>query len=127
MISIRRLSVGAGYKYLMHSIAVGDGPEQVDTASLARYYSASGTPAGRFLGRGIAGLNDGAGVIEGTVVEDEHLRRMLHKCADPITGQQLAAAKVRANGVGSFDLTFSPSKSVSVAWALGDRATRDVI
>jgi conjugative relaxase-like TrwC/TraI family protein len=127
MISIRRLSVGAGYKYLMHSIAVGDGPEQVNVSSLERYYSASGTPAGRFLGRGLAGLNDGAGVIEGTVVEDEHLRRMLHECADPITGQQLAAAKVRTNGVGSFDLTFSPSKSVSVAWALGNRATRDII
>jgi conjugative relaxase-like TrwC/TraI family protein len=111
----------------MHSIAVGDGPEQVDVASLARYYRTSGTPAGRFLGRGLAGLNNGAGVTEGTTVEDEHLRRMLHECADPITGKQLAAAKVRANGVGSFDLTFSPSKSVSVAWALGDRETRDVI
>jgi conjugative relaxase-like TrwC/TraI family protein len=127
MISIRRLSVGAGYKYLMHSIAAGDGPQNHDVTSLANYYSASGTPAGRFLGRGLAGLNNGAGVTEGTTVEDEHLRRMLHECADPITGKQLAAAKVRANGVGSFDLTFSPSKSVSVAWALGDRETRDVI
>jgi conjugative relaxase-like TrwC/TraI family protein len=127
MISIRRLSVGAGYKYLMHSIAAGDGPLNHDVTSLANYYSASGTPAGRFLGRGLASLDGGNGVAEGTVVEDEHLRRMLHECADPITGRQLAAAKVRANGVGSFDLTFSPSKSVSVAWALGDRATRDVI
>ena len=32
-----------------------------------------------------------------------------------------------AKAVGGFDLTFSPSKSVSVAWALGDRKTRDVI
>jgi conjugative relaxase-like TrwC/TraI family protein len=111
----------------MHSIAAGDGPLNHDVTSLANYYSASGTPAGRFLGRGLASLDGGNGVAEGTVVEDEHLRRMLHECADPITGRQLAAAKVRANGVGSFDLTFSPSKSVSVAWALGGRATRDVI
>jgi conjugative relaxase-like TrwC/TraI family protein len=111
----------------MRSIAVGDGPLNHDTASLARYYTATGTPAGRFLGRGLAGLNDGEGVVEGTTVEDEHLRRMLHECADPITGKQLAAMKVRANGVGSFDLTFSPSKSVSVAWALGDPETRDII
>jgi conjugative relaxase-like TrwC/TraI family protein len=127
VISLRRLSVGAGYKYLMHSIAAGDGPLNHDVTSLANYYSASGTPAGRFLGRGLAKLDGGNGVAEGTVVEDEHLRRMLHECADPITGRQLATKRVRANGVGSFDLTFSPSKSVSVAWALGDRETRDVI
>jgi conjugative relaxase-like TrwC/TraI family protein len=127
VISLRRLSVGAGYKYLMHSIAAGDGPQNHDVTSLANYYSASGTPVGRFLGRGLASLDSGNGVAEGTIVEDEHLRRMLHECADPITGRQLATKKVRANGVGSFDLTFSPSKSVSVAWALADRATRDVI
>jgi conjugative relaxase-like TrwC/TraI family protein len=111
----------------MHSIAAGDGPLGHDVTSLANYYSASGTPAGRFLGRGLASLDGGNGVTEGTIVEDEHLRRMLHDCADPITGRQLATKRVRANGVGSFDLTFSPSKSVSVAWALGDRETRDVI
>jgi conjugative relaxase-like TrwC/TraI family protein len=111
----------------MHSIAAGDGPRAVDVSSLAHYYLASGTPPGRFLGRGLAGLDNGKGVIEGTVVEDEHLRRMLHECADPITGEQLAAKKLRSNGVGSFDFTFSPSKSVSVAWALADPATRDVI
>jgi conjugative relaxase-like TrwC/TraI family protein len=111
----------------MHSIAVGDGPLNHDVTSLATYYTSSGTPAGRFLGRGLASLDDGNGVAEGTVVEDEHLRRMLHECADPVTGRQLATKRVRANGVGSFDLTFSPSKSVSVMWALGDRATRDVI
>jgi conjugative relaxase-like TrwC/TraI family protein len=127
MISLRRLSVGAGYKYLMRSIAAGDGPLNHDVTSLANYYTASGTPAGRFLGRGLASLDGGNGVAQGAIVEDEHLRRMLHECADPITGQQLATKRVRANGVGSFDLTFSPSKSVSVAWALGDRETRDVI
>jgi conjugative relaxase-like TrwC/TraI family protein len=127
VISLRRLSVGAGYKYLMRSIAAGDGPLNHDVTSLANYYSASGTPAGRFLGRGLASLDGGNGVAEGTIVEDEHLRRMLHECADPITGEQLATKRVRANGVGSFDLTFSPSKSISVAWALADRATRDVI
>jgi conjugative relaxase-like TrwC/TraI family protein len=127
VISLRRLSVGAGYKYLIHSIAAGDGPLNHDVTSLENYYLASGTPHGRFLGRGLAGLDNGMGVAEGTTVEDEHLRRMLHECADPITGEQLATKKVRANGVGSFDLTFSPSKSISVAWALGDRETRDLI
>jgi conjugative relaxase-like TrwC/TraI family protein len=127
VISLRRLSVGAGYKYLMHSIAAGDGPLNHDVTSLENYYRASGTPPGRFLGRGLSSLDNGMGVAEGTIVEDEHLRRMLHECADPITGEQLTTKKARANGVGSFDLTFSPSKSISVAWALGDRETRDLI
>lgn len=51
---------------------------------------------------------------------------MLQDCADPITGEVLGNAP-RTKGVGGFDLTFSPSKSVSTAWALADRATREVI
>ena len=111
----------------MHPVLAANAPLAYDPDSLERYYVAVGVPAGHFLGRGLAGLNDGAGVTEEAPVEDEHLRRMLHECADPITGKQLAAKKVRANAVAGFDLTFSPSKSVSVAWALGERATRDII
>jgi len=125
--SLRRLSVGAGYKYLMQSIASGDGPVDVDRTNLERYYHATGTPPGRFFGRGLSALNHGAGVAPGTIVEDEHLRRMLKELADPMTGEPLSARKLRTNAVGSFDLTFSPSKSVSTAWALADSATRQAI
>ncbi len=51
---------------------------------------------------------------------------MLQDCADPITGAVLGRAP-SAKAVGGFDLTFSPSKSVSTAWALADRKTRGVI
>jgi len=51
---------------------------------------------------------------------------MLQDCADPITGGVLGRAP-SAKAVGGFDLTFSPTKSVSVAWALADRKTREVI
>jgi hypothetical protein len=112
---------------LMHPVLAANAPLAYDPDSLERYYVAVGVPAGHFLGRGLAGLNDGAGVTEEAPLEDEHLRRMFHECADPLTCQQLAAKKVRANGVGSFDLTFSPSKSVSVAWAPGDPTTREII
>jgi conjugative relaxase-like TrwC/TraI family protein len=111
----------------MQSIASGDGPVDVDRTSLERYYAATGTPPGRFLGRGLALLDEGRGVVAGSVVEDEHLRRMLKELADPITGKALSTRGLRSNAVGSFDLTFSPTKSISVAWALADAETRQRI
>jgi conjugative relaxase-like TrwC/TraI family protein len=126
MMTIRRLSIGAGYKYLLKSIAVGDGPEGIDKSDLVRYYSETGTPPGVFLGAGLAGLDSGRGVAVGQSVTAENLQRMLQDCADPITGEVLGKTP-SSKGVGGFDLTFSPSKSVSVAWALADKKTREVI
>jgi len=54
-----------------------------------RYYAESGTPPGRFLGRGLAGLDHGHGVPAGSAVSEEHLFRMLGMLQDPITGEQL--------------------------------------
>ncbi|MHB2029773.1 MAG: MobF family relaxase, partial [Acidimicrobiales bacterium] len=124
--TIRRLSIGAGFKYLLKSIAIGDGPEGASKSDLVRYYSETGTPPGVFLGSGLVGLNNGAGVDVGQFVTAENLQRMLQDCTDPITGEVLGNAP-RTKGVGGFDLTFSPSKSVSTAWALADRETREVI
>ena len=45
MLTMRRLSMGAGFKYLMESIAVGDGAAQ-QSSTLTRYYTESGTPPG---------------------------------------------------------------------------------
>jgi conjugative relaxase-like TrwC/TraI family protein len=126
MMTIRRLSIGAGYKYLLKSIAVGDGPEGTDKSDLVRYYSESGTPPGVFLGAGLVGLNNGLGVAVGQSVSAENLQRMLQDCADPITGEVLGRVP-STKAVGGFDLTFSPTKSVSTAWALADRETREVI
>jgi conjugative relaxase-like TrwC/TraI family protein len=124
--TIRRLSIGSGYKYLLKSIAVSDGPEGTDKSDLVRYYSETGTPPGVFLGAGLVGLDGGRGVAVGQSVTAENLQRMLQDCADPITGEVLGRAP-SAKAVGGFDLTFSPSKSVSVAWALADKDTREVI
>jgi conjugative relaxase-like TrwC/TraI family protein len=126
MMTIRRLSIGAGYKYLLKSIAVGDGPEGTDKSDLVRYYSESGTPPGVFLGAGLVGLDGGRGVVIRQSVTAENLKRMLQDCADPITGEVLGRLP-SAKAVGGFDLTFSPTKSVSVAWALADPKTREVI
>ncbi|NNN09475.1 MAG: relaxase domain-containing protein [Acidimicrobiaceae bacterium] len=126
MMTIRRLSIGAGYKYLLKSIAVGDGPEGTAKSDLVRYYSETGTPPGVFLGSGLVGLDSGRGVAVGQSVTAENLQRMLQDCADPITGEVLGRVP-STKAVGGFDLTFSPSKSVSVAWALADKNTREVI
>jgi conjugative relaxase-like TrwC/TraI family protein len=87
-VSIRRMTLGSGYRYLMSSVAQSDGAGQHPSA-LTRYYAETGTPPGRFLGAGLAGLADGAGVEPGSQVSEEHLFRMLGKLQDPLTGAQL--------------------------------------
>jgi conjugative relaxase-like TrwC/TraI family protein len=166
VISLRRMTLGSGYRYLMESVAVGDGATG-HSSNLTRYYATSGTPPGVFLGAGLGALDDGRGVEPGSPVTEKHLFNLLGMCADPITGQALGRqpnrthlsqakrvaervaaipatytgterseqrarieAEERAMGgtfrtpVAGFDLTFSPSKSVSTAWALADRETK---
>ena len=166
VISLRRMTLGSGYRYLMESVATSDGAVRA-SSNLTRYYAESGTPPGVFLGAGLTGLDDGRGVEVGSQVTEEHLFNLLGMCADPITGQPLGRqpnrthlsfakrvaeriaaipathtgteraeekarieAEERTKGatfrtpVAGFDLTFSPSKSVSTAWALGDRNTK---
>lgn len=129
MISIRRISLGGGFRYLMDSVAVGDGAVGKGN-DLARYYAESGTPPGRFLGAGLPDLGEGEGIPVGTEVTETHLERMLVELTDPVDGRPVGAAPRAPAGaapVAGFDLTFSPSKSVSVAWALADEATKAVI
>ena len=129
MISIRRISLGGGYRYLMDSVAAGDGVAERSN-DLTRYYASSGTPPGVLLGAGLADLDGGRGVSAGSQASEEHLAAMLAGLADPISGISVAGGgSVPGNAapVAGFDLTFSPSKSVSVAWALADEGTKAVI
>lgn len=86
--SIRRMTLGSGYKYLMSSVAQSDGAAQ-QASALTRYYAESGTPPGRFIGDGLVGLDGGNGVAPGSQVTEEHLFRMLGMLQDPLTGEQL--------------------------------------
>ena len=45
VISVRRVSLGGGYRYLTSSVAAGDGAAG-HSNDLARYYASSGTPPG---------------------------------------------------------------------------------
>ncbi len=138
--SVRKMTLGAGYRYLMSSVARMD--EAGPAANLTAYYAAQGTPPGRFLGAGLADLGDGAGVTSGAQVSEVQLWRMLGMLQDPLTGEPLGSlpplpgtVRIGRDGrvrpapkpVAGFDLTFSVPKSVSVAWALADQDTKAVI
>jgi hypothetical protein len=88
VISLRRMSLGAGYRYLMESVAAGDGVRRQST-SLTDYYAESSTPPGVFLGAGLGALDDGRGVEKGSAVSEENLFNLLGMCADPVTGKAL--------------------------------------
>jgi conjugative relaxase-like TrwC/TraI family protein len=124
----------------MSSVARAD--EARGVSGLTAYYAATGTPPGRFLGAGLAGLGSGVGISPGSPVSEEQLWRMLGMLQDPLTGQPLGRppqpdraqligpsgrVSKAAKTVAGFDLTFSAPKSVSVAWALADDATRERI
>ena len=129
VISIRRVSLGGGFRYLMESVAAGDqGSRPAD--GLAAYYATTGTPPGRFLGAGLADLDGGRGIAKGSEVCEEHLRRMLGEMCDPISGDPVGQTPILSDKrlpVAGFDLTFSPTKSVSVAWGLADPGTKAMI
>ena len=56
---------------------------------------------------------------------------MLVELCDPVSGEPLGGApkkaSARAAPVAGFDLTYSPSKSISVAWALAGEETKAVV
>jgi conjugative relaxase-like TrwC/TraI family protein len=128
VISIRRISLGGGFRYLIDSVARGDG-ETEPSPSLAAYYAESRTPPGVFLGSGLADLDRGKGLEPGSQVSEEHLWNMLVACSDPVSGEVIGSLPRRSGSapVAGFDLCFSPPKSFSVLWALADDETRDVI
>jgi conjugative relaxase-like TrwC/TraI family protein len=134
MMSMARLSAGAGYRYLLRHTAAGDAARP-QSASLVDYYAATGYPPGRWLGSGLRGLNNGAGTAAGAVVTEQALAA-LYAGRDPVTGEPLGRpfatyasvdGRRERHAVAGFDLTFTVPKSVSVLWAMGDSPTRELI
>src|SRR3954454_11784350 len=89
-VSLRRMSAGSGYQYLLRSVAAGDGSRALSTP-LTRYYSEVGTPPGRWLGSGVPGLGSGQ-LAAGMQVTEEQLALLIGMGRDPITGEQLGRA-----------------------------------
>lgn len=88
-VSMRVMSAGNGYQYLLQPVAAGDGHRPL-TTPLIDYYAEKGTPPGNWLGTGVHGLGTNDRRIEpgGTVTED-HLRRLLGQGRDPVTGDPI--------------------------------------
>ena len=127
-VSMRVMSAGDGYKYLLRTVAAGDGNRSLSTP-LTRYYSASGTPPGRWMGDGLRGIG-ACGIGAGDEVTESHLQLLIGQGRDPVTGEALGraypvygsvpdareAVGARRRAVAGYDFTLSIPKSASVLW-----------
>jgi len=84
-VSIRVMSAGQGYRYLLNSVVVGDGARDAASA-LTRYYTEAGTPPGFWVGTGLTGLET---LAEDDQVSEEQLRRLMGHGQHPDTGELL--------------------------------------
>lgn len=161
--TVHVLSAGDGYEYLTRQVASGDTAREGQ--HLSAYYAESGYPPGRWLGQGLAGIDDGRRLTG--LVDTEQMKRLFGTGSDPVSEQPLGqryrippsldervAARVAAlpaemtdtdkearveairveesarrmpRPVAGFDCVFTPVKSVSVLWALGDSQTREQV
>jgi len=136
--TVGKITSGSGYEYLTDSVA----RDRHD------YYTGAGESPGVWAGNGIGALGltgevdpDDMKYLYGMFVDPRSVPMRI----DPSTGRPrqlvtlghpLAGARVINQGTGrerlleqvaAMDVTFSPSKSVSVLWALADEDTRRVI
>lgn len=86
---MRVMSAGDGYKYLLRTVAAGDGDRSLSTP-LTRYYAEEGSPPGRWLGAGVAAL--GGMVVEGDQVSESQLQLLVGMGRNPLTGEPLGLA-----------------------------------
>jgi conjugative relaxase-like TrwC/TraI family protein len=86
-VSMRVMSAGDGYRYLLKTVVAADGNRDL-TTPLTRYYQEKGTPPGFWLGSGLAGLGSGE-LKTGAEVTEERLRLLLGAGRDPVTGESL--------------------------------------
>ena len=126
--SIRRMTAGNGYKYLLKTVVAGDGDRSLSTP-LTRYYAETGTPPGRWMGGGVRDLS----LHEGNEVTERQLELLIGHGRHPVTEAQLGRAYPaydkgsKRKAVAGFDFTFSIPKSASVLWAVTDSGTQAVI
>lgn len=87
---MRVMSAGDGYKYLLRTVAAGDGDRDLSTP-LTRYYVEKGSPPGRWLGSALAALGGSAISVNDQVTETQ-LQLLVGMGRDPVTGDALGSA-----------------------------------
>lgn len=141
VMTVHRLSVSDGYRYLTRHVACGDSARGPDDA-LGDYYLTTGTPPGRWRGAGAADLGVGGEVTlaqmqalfqhgahpdRGRIVA-EHVGAGMPAAEAHATCQLgrrfMTFSDGRRRAVAGYDLVFTPVKSVSLLWALGGDQTR---
>jgi conjugative relaxase-like TrwC/TraI family protein len=88
MISIKALHGADAWRYLMESVTDGHGDLR-EPAAITRYFTAAGTPPGRWVGSGLAGLAAGARLPVGSLVTGEQMQLLFGHGRDPVTGEKL--------------------------------------
>lgn len=89
--SLRAVHAGAGYQYLLRSVATNDAHDKTtDTGSLANYYQAKGTPPGRWFGSGLAGFNTET-IVAGATIEADQMASLYGVGMHPDTDAKIAA------------------------------------
>ena len=88
MMSMHRLTAGAGYQYLLRHTASGD-TDRVGPDGLSGYYTESGNPPGRWMGAGLVGLDGGARIVQGSVVTEDAMASLFGQGHDPISHRPL--------------------------------------
>ncbi|WP_426592633.1 MobF family relaxase [Cellulomonas sp. McL0617] len=97
VMTMHRLTAGAGYQYLLRHIATGD-CDRAGVSPVTAYYAESGNPSGRWFGRGLDRLGESrdghepVGLVAGTMVDEEAMARLFSRGVDPITGGALGRA-----------------------------------
>lgn len=81
---MRVMPAGDGYKYLLRTVAAGDGNRALSTP-LTRYYNAECTPPGRWMGSGLPALGTGQ-ITSGDEVSEAQLQLLVGMGRDPVTG-----------------------------------------
>jgi conjugative relaxase-like TrwC/TraI family protein len=96
-VSMRVMSAGRGYDYLLKSVVRLD-RDMGGTTALTRYYTEEGTPPGRWLGSGLHALGKGE-IKQGDEVTSQQLALLLGAGRDPVTGMPLGRAFPEYDGV----------------------------
>lgn len=130
-VSMRVMSAGDGYKYLLRTVAAADGNRSLSTP-LTRYYMEEGTPPGRWLGTGVAALGKGE-IQVGDRVSKHQLQLLMGAGHDPITDQPLGrsfpiykseAKRIEAR-IAGLEPTMTPgAKGEAVAQIVAEETAR---